>query len=96
MLPLREENLKFDPIFKSQHSVMAPASSANKVERGSTTVHLPLRNGVKTVSKYKQLDGDIFSTNSTPQKRDGQKHRTLSPLSRRRAKPDQIKNINRP
>jgi len=77
-LPLRGENSQISPHFQLQHSVVAPSCGAETKLNvgGCTTTNLPLSHGIKVVSILKHLNGEVFSTNSTIQKCDGQMKKT--------------------
>jgi len=57
----------------SAFSVVDNWQQSDKVEHGCKTTNLPLSNGIKIVSVFQRLHGEIGRTNSDVQKGDGQK-----------------------
>ena len=62
----------FAVFWTSAFSDVAIWHQSQKVEHGFTTTNLPLSNGIKIVSVFQRLHGEIGRTNSAVQKRDGQ------------------------
>jgi len=75
-LPSVGEEPQFLPFFwTSAFSVVSSWQQSDKVEHGCTTTNLPLSNGIKIVSVFQSLHGEIGRTISDVQKRDEQTDR---------------------
>ena len=70
--PLAAKPPIFAGFWTSAFSGVASWQQSEKVEHGFTTTNLPLYNGIKIVSVFQRLHGEIGRTNSDAQKRDGQ------------------------
>ena len=65
------EKPQFLPFFgNSAFSDVDSWRQSEKVEHGCTTTNLPLSNGIKIISVFRRLHGEIGRTNSDVQKRD--------------------------
>jgi len=73
--PVAAKNSNFCLFWTSAFSDVANWHQSQKVEHGCTTTDLPLSNGIKIVSVFQRLHGEIGCTNSDVQKRDGQTDR---------------------
>ena len=86
--PLLAKNPNFAFFWTSTFSVVANWHQSKKVDSGCTTTNLPLSNGIKIVSVFQHLHGEIGCTISDVQKRDEQtdkqtKNSTFWPPRRR-------------
>ena len=94
----RRKNPQFVPIFgifwTSAFSVVANWQQSDKAEHGCTSTNIPLSNGIKIISVFQRLHGEIGRTISDVQKRDGEADRqtelsVLPPRRRVKSEPQQ-------
>jgi len=72
ILSLAAKNPNFVPFSGLRHLVVSPVgSSLRKLNTVHNYTNLPLSKGIKTVSVFQRLHGEIWRTNSYIQKRDG-------------------------
>jgi len=69
--PWRAKIPEFYGIFIFNFLWWRHAAARDKFERGCASTHLPLSNGMKSISILKRFDGEVVSTSSTVRKRDG-------------------------
>jgi len=90
---LAAKNANFCHFWTSAFSGVTIWQQSQKVEHGCTTTNLPLSNGIKIVSVFQRLHGEIVRTNSDvkrDEQTDRQKNQRYWP-SRRRVKSDPTK-----
>jgi len=73
--PLLAKNPNFCRFWIPAFSVVANWQQSDKVEQGCTTTNLPLSNGIKIVSDFQRLHGEIGRTTSDVRKRDEETNR---------------------